>query len=160
MQVEDRIRARGLVLPEAPRIPPGIDVPFAWVRIRGSHVYISGHSPQSRDGSVAGPFGKVGAEISLEAAYEAAQAAGISMLASLKRALGDLDRISAWLMIQGLVNVSPEFVGTTQVINGVSDLILDLFGEEIGAHARTAIGVASLPLNFPVIISAELEIAI
>jgi hypothetical protein len=159
VQIEERIRALGIVLPESPRIPAGVRIPFAWVRTSGSHVYVSGHSPQSLDGSVAGPFGKVGAEVSLEAAYAAARAAGISMLASLKRTLGDLDRISGWLMIQGMINVNPEFVQTTHVINGASDLILNIFGQEIGAHARTAIGVASLILNLPVVISAELEIA-
>ena len=148
-RIDNRIQALGLILPEAPRIPSGIHIPFSWVRIRGNHVYVSGHSPQSPDGSLAGPFGKVGAEVSPEAAYDAAKAAGVSILASLKRALGDLDRISAWLMIQGLVNVSPEFVQTTQVINGVSDLILSVFGDEKGAHARTAIGVALSPSTSP-----------
>jgi len=160
MKVEDRLRARELVLPEPAQIPNSIQIPFAWVRIRGNHVYVSGHSAQSIDGSVAGPFGKVAAEVSLEAACEAAKAAGLSILASLKRALRDLDRISAWLMINGLINASPGFSQTTQVINGVPGLILELFGEEIGTHARTAIGVASLPLNCSVIVSAQLEIAV
>jgi len=147
-------------LPGPPKIPHGIQIPFAWVRVRGKHVYVSGHSPQSADGSVAGPFGKVPVDVSVEAACGAAKAAGLSMLASLRRALGDLDRISAWLMINGLINASPGFSHTTQVVNGVSELILELFGDEIGTHARTAIGVASLPLNCAVIVSAELEITV
>jgi enamine deaminase RidA (YjgF/YER057c/UK114 family) len=77
------------------------------------------------------------------------------MLASLKVYLDDLDRVSGWLM----VNATPDFGGTTNVVNGFSDLILELYGLEAGMHARTAIGVSSLPLNLPVIISAEVALS-
>ena len=80
------------------------------------------------------------------------------MLSSLRRTLGDLDRIAAWLVVSGMVNVAPRFTQTTQVINGCSDLLLQVFGSEIGAHARTAIGMAQLPLNLPVVIAAEIAL--
>lgn len=94
----------------------------------------------------------------MDSAQQAALKATLAMLQSIEAAIGDLDRISAWLMVNGLVNADPGYPYTTAVINPCSDLLLRLFGDEIGAHARTAIGVAALPLNFPVIISAELEI--
>ena len=82
----------------------------------------------------------------------------MSMLASLKLALGDLDRIAAWLLVQGFVNADPGFPQTTQVLDAFSDRILEIFGPDIGAHARTAIGAAALPLNSCLIVAAELEI--
>ena len=80
------------------------------------------------------------------------------MLGSLKRSLGDLDRIAAWLVVSGMVNVAPGFTQTTNVINGCSDLLLEVFGPEVGKHARTAIGMAQLPLNLPVIIAGEVAV--
>jgi hypothetical protein len=80
------------------------------------------------------------------------------MLSSLKASLGDLDRIAAWLVVSGMVNVAPGFTETTAVINGCSELLLEVFGPEVGAHARTAIGMAMLPLNLPVIIAAEVAV--
>ena len=79
------------------------------------------------------------------------------MLASLKRELGDLDRVTAWLMVYGMVNAEPGYGQTTNAINGFSDLIVDLYGQEIGQHARIAVGMATLPLNNTVTIAAEVE---
>lgn len=160
MKVEARLQQFGLVLPEAMKLPPRVQAPFAWVRVYADRAYISGHGPQNPDGSIAGPFGKVGAEVSAEEAYSAARLAALSMLGSLKRVLRDLDRIAAWLMVSGMVNVAPGFTQTTNVINGCSDLLLELFGLEIGQHARTAIGMVQLPLNLPVVIAAEVAIQV
>jgi hypothetical protein len=80
------------------------------------------------------------------------------MLSSLRHALGDLDRISAWLMVSGMVSVAPGFAATTTVINGCSEILLEVFGPEVGTHARTAIGVNQLPLNLPVIIAAQVAV--
>ena len=80
------------------------------------------------------------------------------MLGSLKRELGTLDRITAWLRVFGMVNVAPGFVQTPSVINGFSDLIIGIFGEERGDHTRSAVGLAELPFNVPVEIEAEVEI--
>lgn len=135
-------------------------MPFEWVRVFGNRAYVAGHGPQLADGSFAGPFGKVGAEVSPDQAYAAARLATLSILGNLKRALGDLDRIAAWLMVSGHVAVAPGFNRTTNVINGCSDLLLEIFGSENGAHARTAIGVAELPLGSPVVIAAEVAVLV
>jgi enamine deaminase RidA (YjgF/YER057c/UK114 family) len=158
MEIERRLEQLGLVLPEPTKVPPGVQIPFAWVRLHGDRAYVSGHGPLNRDGSPAPPFGRVGAEVSAEQGYAAARLATLSMLSSLKRSLGDLDRIAAWLLVSGMVNVAPSFTQTTNVINGCSDLLLELFGSEVGTHARTAIGMAQLPLNLPVVISAEVAL--
>jgi enamine deaminase RidA (YjgF/YER057c/UK114 family) len=158
VRIEQRLDELGLVLPEAAKLPPGIRVSFSWVRVRGNRAFVSGHGALTPDGSPAGPFGKVPSEVSLEEAQASARDTGLSVLGSLKRALGDLDRVTAWLMVHGMVNAEPGYGQTTNVINGFSDLIVDLYGEEAGQHARTAIGVATLPLNLSVVIAAEVEI--
>lgn len=158
MQIEERLHALGLSLPEPIVLPPTVRLPFAQVRIRGNHAYISGHGPQAPDGSLAPPFGKVGAEVSLEDGYEAARLTALSILASLKRVLGDLDRVAAWLRVFGMVNSAPGFIQQPAVINGFSDLILDLYGTEVGQHARSAVGMAALPFSLPVEIEAVIEI--
>jgi enamine deaminase RidA (YjgF/YER057c/UK114 family) len=159
MKIEAKLEALGLVLPEPLKAPPGMRLPFAPVRIRGNRAYISGHGPQALDGSVAGPLGKVGADVSLEEAYQSARLTGLSILGSLKRTLGDLDRVTAWLRVFGMVNSATGFTQQPAVINGFSDLILELYGAEAGQHARSAVGMAGLPLGMPVEIEAEVEIA-
>lgn len=133
-------------------------LPFAWVRVRGNRAYISGHGPQNPDGSIAHPLGKVGADLSLEEAYQAARLTALAILGSLKHELGDLDRVAAWLRVFGMVNSAPGFNQQPQVINGFSDLILELYGPERGLYARSAVGMAELPLGIPVEIEAEVEI--
>ncbi len=160
MQIEEKLSALGLILPEPLALPSTVRLPFAQVRIRGNRAYIAGHGPQSPDGSLAPPFGKVGAEVSLEEAYQAARLTGLSLLASLKRALGDLDRVTAWLRVFGMVNSAPGFTRQPSVINGFSDLILEVYGTEAGQHARSAVGMAELPFRLPVEIEAEVEIGI
>jgi enamine deaminase RidA (YjgF/YER057c/UK114 family) len=131
---------------------------FSWVRVRGDRAYVSGHVPLNPDGSIAKPLGKVGAEVSEEQAYEAARLTALAILASLRRALGDLDRVAAWLRVFGMVNIVPGFDKQPNVINGFSDLILELYGPEAGDHARSAVGMVGLPLDVPVEIEAEVEI--
>lgn len=159
MRIETKLKELGLVLPQAPRLPPGITISFAWTRVRGNRVYVAGHSAQNPDGSPGGPFGKVPSEVSFEAAQQGARDTALAVLGSLQRELGDLDRVTAWLMVEGMVNADPGYAQTTTVINGFSDLILELYGPEIGRHARIAVGMAALPLNNAVTIAAELEIA-
>lgn len=158
MEVEARLEEMGLVLPEPVKTPPGLVLPFSWVRVRGSRAYVSGHGALNPDGSLAGPFGKVGAEVSEEQGYEAARLTALAMLASLKRELGDLDRVSAWLRVFGMVNSASGYDKQPNVINGFSDLILSVYGSEAGDHARSAVGMAELPLGMPVEIEAEVEI--
>jgi enamine deaminase RidA (YjgF/YER057c/UK114 family) len=158
VRVEAKLVELGLVLPGPTKTPPGLVLPFSWVRVRGDRAYVSGHVPLNSDGSVAEPFGKVGAEVSEEEAYEAARMVALAMLASLKRELGDLDRVLAWLRVFGMVNSAPGFDRQPNVINGFSDLILQLYGPEPGDHARSAVGMAELPLGVPVEIEAEVQI--
>src|SRR5918912_306937 len=157
--VEQKLRRLNLFLPEPMKAPPGMKMPPSWIRVRGNRAFISGHGPQNPDGSVAGPFGKVGSnDVTQEQGYQAARLSTLSILSTLKRELGSLDRVTAWLTVSGFVNVAPNFTQTTAVINGCSELILELYGPEAGQHARTAMGVATTPYGVPVIIAAEVEI--
>lgn len=158
MQIEARLEELGLVLPQQLEAPPGLHLPFSWVRVRGDRAYVSGHAAMNPDGSLAGPFGQVGAEISVEQGYEAARLTALAVLGSLERALGDLDRVTAWLKVFGMVNSAPGFAQQPNVINGFSELILEVYGPEAGDHARSAVGVAGLPLGLAVEIEAEVEI--
>ena len=157
--VEERLEELGLVLPEPLQLPPGVTLPFPWVRVVGSRAFISGHGPTNADGSLAHPLGKVGAEVSAEQAYEAAKLTGLAILGSLKRELGTLERIAGWGKVFGMVNSAPGFHRQPAVINGFTDLILSVFGPRVGAHARSAVGLAELPFNIPVEIEGEVELA-
>ena len=160
MLIEAKLETLGLVLPAPIKTPPEVRLPFAFVRVHGNRAFISGHGPQNADGSLAQPLGKVGAEVSLEEGYNAARLTAVSMLASLKRQLGDLDRVTAWLRVFGMVNSAPGFKQQPAVINGFSDLILELYGLEAGQHARSAVGMAELPFGLPVEIEAEVEFSL
>jgi enamine deaminase RidA (YjgF/YER057c/UK114 family) len=132
--------------------------PFPWVRVAGRRALISGHAPTDADGAIAAPWGKVGGDVSLEQGYEAARLTGLAILGSLKRELGDLDRIARWVRIFGMVNSAPGFHRQPAVINGFTDLILEVFGQDRGAHARSAVGMAELPFGIPVEIEGEVEL--
>ena len=156
--IEQRLRELGLVLPEPLKMPPGATLPFPWVRVIGARALISGHGPTNADGSLATPLGKVGRDLTPEQAYQAARLTGLAILGSLHRALGDLDRIGSWVRVFGMVNAAPGFDRMPAVINGFSDLILELFGAEAGAHARSAVGMAELPFGIPVEIEGEVAL--
>ncbi len=157
-RVEARLEELGLALPPEVKPPPGVVLPFAFVNIRDDRAFVSGHGPQTADGGLAPPFGQVGAEVTVEEAVEAARLTALSMLASLQRALGTLDRITGWLRVFGMVNSAPGFDRQPTVINGFSDLILEVFGPELGRHARSAVGMAALPFGIPVEVEAEVAI--
>jgi len=157
-RIDDRLTELGLVLPPEVQAPLGVALPFAFVNLRGDRALISGHGPQSPDGALAPPFGRVGAEVSLEEAVTAARLTALSMLGSLQRTLGSLDRITGWLRVFGMVNSAPGFDRQPTVINGFSELILDVFGPEVGRHSRSAVGMAALPFGIPVEIEAEVGI--
>jgi hypothetical protein len=156
--IENRLRALGLSLPPPTQPPPGVVLPFQFVRIIGRRALISGHGPQNPDGSFAIPFGKLGRDVTLEQGYIAARLTALSILGSLQRALGDLDRIAAWSRVFGMVNSAPGFTQQPSVINGCSDLVLEVFGPIVGAHCRSAVGLAELPFNIPVEIEGEVEL--
>jgi len=156
--IESKLRSMGLVLPAPLLLPPGVTLPFPWVRVHGNRAYVSGHAALNPDGSLFEPLGKVGLDVSLEQAQTAARLTGLAILGSLQRELGDLDRVTAWLRVFGMVNVAPGFQRMPAVINGFTQLIVDLWGPERGAHARSAVGLAELPFGIPVEIEAEVEI--
>jgi len=158
MSIEKRLQELGLELPGPMRLPPGVTLSFPWVRTYGKRVFVSGHGPLQRDGSLAGPLGKVGREVSEQQAYAAARLTGLAMLASLRRELGDLDRVTAWLRVFGMVNAAPGFNRMPAVVNGFSDLIVELWGADAGGHARSAVGLAELPFDIPVEVEAEVAI--
>ncbi|MBM3948102.1 MAG: RidA family protein [SAR202 cluster bacterium] len=158
-KIEAKLQQMGLALPAPLKPPAGLKVPIAMVKITGTHAYVSGHAPLAADGSLANPKGKVGGELTVEQGYQAARLTALAMLASLKRELGDLDRVTNWLKVLGMVNVAPTFNETPRVINGFSDLIVELYGKERGLHTRSAVGMAALPFNIPVEIEAEVEIS-
>ena len=156
MRIEARLQELGLSLP--PKLTmPDARLPFDSVRIVGDRAVISGHGAQGPDGQLIGPFGKVGADVSVEEAYQSARLVALSILASLARELGDLDRVVQWVKLLGMVNSAPEFDRQPAVINGASDLILELYGDA-GRHARSAVGVGALPWRIPVEIEAEVVI--
>jgi enamine deaminase RidA (YjgF/YER057c/UK114 family) len=155
MKIEARLQSLGILLPAPLQLPPGAVLPFPWVRVVGTRALISGHGPTQADGSLAKPLGKVGAEVTPEQAYRAARLTGLAILGSLQRELGDLDRIGSWVRVFGMVNSAPGFNRQPGVINGFTDLIIEVFGKEIGAHARSAVGMAQLPFDIPVEIEGE-----
>ena len=157
-RIADRLASLRIELPLPLQLPPGAVLPFPWIRIVGSRALISGHGPTNADGTLAVPLGKVGLEVSEQQAYEAARLTGLAILGSLQRQLGDLDRIVAWTRVFGMVNSAPGFKRQPAVINGFTELILDVFGPDVGAHARSAVGLAELPFNIPVEIEGEVEL--
>lgn len=157
-RTEDRLNELGLRLPPEVELPEGVVLPFAFVNVRGSRAIISGHGPQDEEGRITGPFGQVGSEVSVDEAIEAARLTGLSILGSLQRELGSLDRVTGWVKALGMVNSAPGFTEQPKVINGFSDLIIGVFGPEVGRHARSAVGVAALPWAIPVEVEAEVTI--
>lgn len=157
--IEEKLTELGLILPASVQLPPGMVLPFPEVNIIGNRAIISGTGPLNPDGSLATPLGKVGQDVSVEQAVHLAQLTGLAMLAGLQRSLGSLDRITHWVRVFGMVNSTPDFTEQPTVINGFSHLILDVFGPDLGRHARSAVSMASLPMNIAVEIEGEVEIS-
>ena len=153
--IEERLAERGLQLPAPLTPPPGVKLPFELVRVHGGLAYVSGHGPF--DGERQLFKGSVGGDVSVEQGYEAARATALSMLASLKRELGELDRVTSWIKALGFVKCAEGFDVTPAAINGFSELILDLWGDA-GRHARSAIGAGELPFGMPVEVEAIVAI--
>jgi hypothetical protein len=151
MRIEANLDALGLSLP-APLVPPGN---FELVKIHQGLAYVAGHGPF--DGTALLVEGLIGRDLTLEQGYEAARLTGLSILASLKHELGDLDRVSGWLRAVGYIHCAPGFGQNAAVLNGFSDLIVELWGDE-GRHARSAPGQGPSPLNVPIIVDAIVAI--
>jgi hypothetical protein len=147
VSIEARLEAIGLSLP-APLVPPGN---FQLVKLHAGLGYVAGHGPF--DGSTLLVEGLIGGDLTVEQGYEAARLTALSILASLKRELDELDRISQWIRAVGYVHCASGFGQNAQVVNGFSDLIVELWGEA-GRHARSAPGQGPSPLNVPIIVDA------
>jgi hypothetical protein len=154
--VVEKIEALGLTLPAPMQLPPGVVAKFPFVRIIGNRALVSGHGPLNADGTLAlSLFGKVGQDLDLSQATEAAQLTSLAILSSLQDALGSLDRITAFGRVLGMVNCAPDFTQHTPVIDAFSELINQVFPPEVAAHSRAAVGMASLPMGMSVEIEAE-----
>ena len=153
MKIEQRLKELNIELPSAPA-PIANYVRYVQV---GNLLFVSGHGP-SRDGKMV-YTGKVGAGVSLEEGYQAARLVMLNCLASVKEALGDLDRVKRIVKLLGMVNATLEFGDQPKVINGASDLLVEIFGEQIGKHARSAVGMGSLPGQITVEIEMIVEVA-
>ena len=149
--VEEKIKSLGLELPPAPSAA-GIYYP---VVITGNHLYVSGQVPVQSNGELI--KGKVGKDLDLEQGQEAARQVGLTMLSTIKKQIGDLGRIKRLIKTLGMVNCYPDFEQHPQTINGFSQLMVDIFGEENGKGARSAVGM-SLPANIAVEIEAIFEL--
>jgi enamine deaminase RidA (YjgF/YER057c/UK114 family) len=152
MGAEARLEELGIVLP-APQ--PAFGSYVGWKR-HGDLVFVSGHGPFEPDGPAI--VGKVDRDVSVEQAYDAARLTGLLILAALRAELGTLDRVRSIVKLLGMVNCSPGFNNTPAVINGCSDLLVAVFGEDIGSHARSAVGMAELPFDIAVEIEAVVRV--
>lgn len=148
---EDRLKELGITLPEAPN-PVAT---YVTAVISGNMLYISGHGPAAIEGVKPG---KVGADLTLEEGRLAARATALSVLATMKNALGSLDRVVRLVRTFGMVNAAPDFTEQPQVINGYSDLMAQVFGEQAGKGVRAAVGMGSLPSNIAVEVESIWEI--
>jgi len=150
MRIEKKLEKLGIVLPPCPK-PVGS---YSTAILSGNMLYLSGTSGADNEGKPV--LGKIGQEVSIEQGYSSARGAVLNFLSTLKAELGDLDRVERIVKLLGFVNCTPDFYRHPEVINGASDLLLEVFGEERGLHARSAVGVYSLPFN----ISVEIEMIV
>jgi len=151
MKVEDKLKEMGIELPTPPT-PLANYVPA--VRT-GNLVFLSGHGPVKNDGSMI--IGRVGEDLRLDEGYQAARQVALALIASLRKEIGDLDRVKRVVKLLGMVNCTDDFTDQPKVINGASDLLVDVF-EDKGKHARSAVGMNSLPGNIPVEIEMIVEV--
>lgn len=148
---EDKLKALNITLP-APSSPVANYVKFVKT---GNLIFLSGHGPAKADGSYIS--GKLGRDLSIEEGYAAARQTGISLLSTLKAAIGDLSKVKRIVKVLGMVNGTENFIDQPKVINGFSDLMVAIFGDK-GRHARSAVGMASLPMNMAVEIEMVVEV--
>ena len=152
MSAESRLKEKGISLP-----PPATPMAnyIGAVRV-GTLLFVSGHGP-IRNGRAAAR-GKLGKDLSVEQGYQVAREVGLNLLATVRATLGSLDKVKKVVKVLGMVNSSEGFGDQPKVINGCSDLMVEVFGEAIGKHARSAVGMAGLPVNIPVEIEMILEV--
>jgi enamine deaminase RidA (YjgF/YER057c/UK114 family) len=151
MTAEQRLEELNIQLPDAPQ-PVAIYRPAVQV---GNLLFVSGHGPTRVDGTQI--TGKVGVELTIEEAKEAARVTGLAILSTVRNTLGSLDRVVRVVKVLGMVNATPDFTEQPQVINGFSELMMEVFGDP-GKGARSAVGMGSLPGNIPVEVEAIFEV--
>ena len=147
MTIEARLKERGIVLPAPP--PPAGN--YVGAAVAGNLTFVAGHGPRRADGGYV--TGKVPSEVSVAEAVEAARLVGLNLLSSLQAALGTLDRVERFIKVLGMVNAAPDFDAHPTVIDGFSNLMVEVFGAP-GRCARSAVGMGSLPFGIPVEIEA------
>jgi enamine deaminase RidA (YjgF/YER057c/UK114 family) len=151
MKAEQRLEELNIQLPDAPQ-PVAIYRPAVQV---GNLLFVSGHGPNRADGTQI--TGRVGVELTAEEAKEAARVTGLAILSTVRNTLGSLDRVVRVVKVLGMVNATPDFTEQPQVINGFSELMMEVFGDP-GKGARSAVGMGSLPGNIPVEVEAIFEV--
>ena len=149
MSAEAKLKTLGIELPQRPA--PLANYVGA-VRL-GDTLYVSGHIPLSADNKPV-TVGRLGEGVSIEQGYDLARHVGLMILGTVRGAIGDLDQVKRVVKVVGLINCTPDFTNHPKVLNGFSDLMVEVFGESIGKHARSAIGVAALPMGAPVEVEA------
>ncbi len=149
---EQRLDELGIQLPD----PPDPVANYVGAVQTGNLVFLAGHGPLLPDGTYI--TGKLGRDLNLLEGYAAARQTGIALLATLKREIGDLSRVTRIVKVNGMVNATPDYTEQPNVINGCSDLLVEVFGPEIGKHARAAVGMNSLPIGIAVEIEMIVEI--
>ena len=153
MSPEQRLKELNIQLPD---VPTPIANFVMWQQV-GNLLYLSGQGPRRPDGSI--PVGRLGLNYSVEQGYADARQIGLQILATVRKAVGSLDRIEAVVKLLGMVNAEPEFGQHPKVINGCSDLLVEVLGER-GKHARSAVGMGSLPNGMPVEIEAIIQVKV
>ena len=148
-RAEERLKERKITLPS----PPAPVANYVRAVRVGNLLFVSGTTSRELK-----PFGKVGKDLTVEQGYQAARYAGLLFLANVRAELGTLDRVKRVVKVLGMVNSADGFGEQPAVINGFSDLMVEVFGESIGKHARSAVGMAALPGNAPVEVEAILEV--
>jgi enamine deaminase RidA (YjgF/YER057c/UK114 family) len=148
MNVRDRITALKLEIPPAQRVSDDVKLTYRRLARDGSTVYLAGHGPTWGD-AWGSPLGKIGRDLSIDEGVAAARLTALNVLGTIERELGDLDRVGSWLKVTGFVNAVDGFTEQARVMNGFSDLLLELYGPERLA-SRSSVGVADLPFGMPV----------
>jgi enamine deaminase RidA (YjgF/YER057c/UK114 family) len=154
MTIRDKLALRGLSIPPGQVIPAGVRLTYRRLVRSGNLVFVAGHGPT--DGDQWGFLGKIGRELTVEDGVAAAQLTALNVLGTIERELGSLDGVSQWMKVTGYVNAVDGFTEQAKVINGFSDLLVDLYGPATVA-ARTSVGVSDLPFGMPVEVDAILE---
>lgn len=152
--IEAKLNAMGYTLPQPRKFPSPNRC--GCVRV-GSILFVSGHGPHHPEMNIR-DHGKLGADLTVQEGYVAAQSAALTILSTVKAEVGDLDKVKRVIRLFGMVNSSPDFSKHPEVIDGASDLLFELFGAERGCHARSAVGMSSLPRGQAIEINAEFEL--